>query len=357
MTSQRRQRDRFPSKLRSRMVDIFAIISAAIIFFSICLEAEGASSLTKVVIAHASMNARTSLLWIAQGQGFFAKNGVEAKLIFMSRGPILIASLAAGDVDIGLAGGTAVLGAAVGGLDLRAVATFTSRFLNNLVVRPGINSANDLRGKRYGVSSLGGTLWMGAMLWLEHLGLDARRDNIRFLVIGDQTLLSQALETGIIDATALDSAFSLKLRPKGFSVLGDFSQVNLPIMSVAIVVKKDYINEHSATLQNVLKALIESQAFTLAPKNKTTVIETLMKHLRISDPAVAEEGYRDIIRGLDRKPYPLVEGLRNIQRLAEIRDPRVAKINVEDLIDSRFVRKLDESSFIDGAYSAYERKQ
>ena len=356
MTSQRRQRDRFPSKLRSRMVDIFAIISAAIMLFSTRLEAEGVSNLTKVVIAHAAMNARTAILWIAQEQGFFAKNGVKAELILMSRGPILIASLIAGDVHIGVAGGTAVLGAATGGVELKIVATFTSRFMNNLVVRPGINSANDLRGKRYGVSSLGGTQWMGAMLWLEHLGLDDRRDNIRFLVIGDQTLLSQALKKGIIDATVFDSAFSRKMKQKGFSILGDFSQVQLPIVSLGIVVKKDLSQEHPAILENVLKALIESQAFALAAKNRTAVIETLMKRLRISDPAVAEEGYQDIIRGLDHKPYPSVEGMNNIQRLAKIRDPRVAKIKVEDLTDSRFIRKLDESGFIEGVYSVYRGK-
>ena len=35
------------------------------------------------------------------------------------------------------------------------------------------------------------------MLWLEHLGLDAQKDDIRFLVIGDQTLLAQGLEIQI----------------------------------------------------------------------------------------------------------------------------------------------------------------
>ena len=41
-------------------------------------------------------------------------------------------------------------------------------------------------------------------LWLEHLGLDAQKDDIRFLVIGDQTLLAQGLENGTIDAAGLD---------------------------------------------------------------------------------------------------------------------------------------------------------
>ncbi len=334
--------------------------SVALVFAGILIlaghETRGAADLSKVVIAHASMNARTTFLWIAHEQGFFAKNGIQAQMILMSRGPILIAALGAGDVDIGFAGGTAALGAAAAGVDVKIVATFISRFMNNLVVRPGISSANDLCGKRYGVSSLGGTLWMGAMLWLEHLGLDTCRDRIRFLVIGDQTLLSQALEQGIIDVTALDTAFSRKLKEKGFSILGDFSRARLPIVSSGIVVKMSYIQEHRAILDNVLKALIQSLAFTLAPKNKVTVIQTFMRHLRISDPTIAEEGYQDMITGFDWKPYPSLEGLNNIQRLAKIRDPRLARIKAEDLIDSRVIRSLDESGFIDRSYSTHGGK-
>jgi len=47
------------------------------------------------------------------------------------------------------------------------------------------------------------------------------------------------------------------------------------------------------------------------------------------------------------KPYPSVDGLRNIQRLTKLQNPKIADVKVEDLVDSRFVRKLDESGFID----------
>jgi hypothetical protein len=39
--------------------------------------------------------------------------------------------------------------------------------------------------------------------------------------------------------------------------------------------------------------------------------------------------------------------LRSFQRLMAQQNPRIATLNVEDLIDARFVRKLDESGFID----------
>jgi hypothetical protein len=52
-----------------------------------------------------------------------------------------------------------------------------------------------------------------------------------------------------------------------------------------------------------------------------------------------------------RKPYPGVEGMRNVQRLLKIQNPRIGEVNVDDLVDSRFIRKLDESGFFDRIYS------
>jgi len=92
-------------------------------------------------------------------------------------------------------------------------------------------------------------------------------------------------------------------------------------------------------------------AFVQVPANKTVALKILMKHLRISDPAVADDGYQDHVITLNRKPYPSLDGLRSAQRLMAQQNPKVAALKVEDLVDARFVRKLDESGFIDRLYA------
>ena len=59
--------------------------------------------------------------------------------------------------------------------------------------------------------------------------------------------------------------------------------------------------------------------------------------------------------GLERKPYPSLAGLRNIQRLLKLQNPKVGKIKVEELVVDRFLRTLDQSGFIDGLYATYGR--
>jgi ABC-type nitrate/sulfonate/bicarbonate transport system substrate-binding protein len=235
----------------------------------------------------------------------------------------------------------------VGESDLKIVATFTGKLINNLIARPGIKSAKDLRNKTVGVQSIGGTNWIGSMLWLEHFGLDPSRDKISIQVIGDQTVRAQALEAGKIDAASVDTIFSKRLEQRGFTVLGDPHKVDIPFVGVDIVSPRSFIAEQPGTVENVLKALLESLAYVVAPKNQSAVLDVIMKRLRVSDRGPAEEGYQDLVRNMSLKPYPSLEGLRNIQRLTKLQNPKIAEVKVEDLVDSRFVRKLDESGFLE----------
>ncbi|MGH7768312.1 MAG: ABC transporter substrate-binding protein [Candidatus Binatia bacterium] len=327
--------------------------------FLVCADSAdslAASPSAKIVIAHAAMNARVAPLWVAQEHGFFAKNGVAANTIFIRQAPVLVAALSAGDVQIGYTGGTAALAAVSGGAELKMIGSLTNRLGYDLVAAPAIKSAADLRGKRFGVQSLGGTVWMGGMLGLEHLGLDPKRDNINFVVIGDQTVLTQALEGGQIDASVLDGVFSRRLKQKGFTILAELHQASIAFSGQGLMVKTAYLQERREALEGLLKGLIEGIVFSLTPKNRAVVVDTIMKRLRLSDRTVAEEGYQDVIKSVERKPFTTVEGMRNIQRLMKQRNPAVENFNVEEMLDDRILRRLDQSGFIDGLYRSYGAK-
>jgi len=83
------------------------------------------------------------------------------------------------------------------------------------------------------------------------------------------------------------------------------------------------------------------------------VIATIMRNLKITDADLAERGYQDLLQATDRKPFPSTEGLRNVQRLMAQRNPAVAGLKTESLVDARIMRELDDSGFIDQLYAAY----
>src|SRR4029453_5040931 len=82
----------------------------------------------------------------------------------------------------------------------------------------------------------------------------------------------------------------------------------------------------------------EGVAYALSPRMKPTVIETIARRLKVSNPALAEQGYQDLLRATDRKPYPSLEGLNNVQRLMKQRNPAVADLKAESLIDRNLFR-------------------
>ena len=314
------------------------------------------SAQTKITIGVAAMSPRTIPLIIAQEQGLFAKHGLEARIVLIRGAPTLVASLISGDLEVGYTGGPAVVGAAAQGIYLRILSSISSRLTHTLIANPSIKSAEQLRGKRMGIQSIGGSTWMHTMLALEHVGLDAKRDNISLLVIGDSVLIGQSLEAGRIDAATLDGALVRRLRSKGFSAIVDLTPHNIPMVNQAIVVSPEFLQKRGDVAERILMALVDSLAFTLAPQNKAVVTKTMMKRFQFSDPTVGEEGYQDLQISVERKPFPSIDALRNVRRLMATQNPKVANVKIEELIDNRIIRKLEENGYIDRAAAAYTLK-
>jgi ABC-type nitrate/sulfonate/bicarbonate transport system substrate-binding protein len=334
------------------MVHVISWICLALLIVGNARDLRAAAPPTKMAIGFAAMNARLIPLWAAKEEGFFAKNDIDGEPIFVRGAPTLNAAMLSGDLQAGYTGGTAVMGAVVGGADLKILAVITNRVTYDLVARAGIRNLEDLRGKQIGVTSIGGTNWMGTILGLERLGLDPIRDKINFILAGDDSVRTQGVLAGAIDATAVDGVYSKILREKGLPVLAEFSALKIPITSTSIVFRNAFIQKNPRAVESLLKAVLEGLVWGLSPMTKSKVIALISKRLRITSQE-AEEGYKDMLLGLERKPFPSVEGIKNIQRLMKSRNPRMADLKVEDLIDASFMHKLDESGFIDRLYSTY----
>jgi hypothetical protein len=155
------------------------------------------------------------------------------------------------------------------------------------------------------------------------------------------------LEAGRIDAAVLDGALVRRPFEQGFTLIADMTPANIPMLNQGIVVNQDFLQKRADVAEKILMALVDSLAYTLAPMNKGVVTKTIMQRFHISDPAVAEDGYQDLLTSIERKPLPSLEALRNIRRLMAVRSPKAANVKVEELIDARLIRKLDENGYMD----------
>ncbi|HVO92470.1 MAG TPA: ABC transporter substrate-binding protein [Terriglobales bacterium] len=315
-------------------------------------DAVAAGAPPRVNIGVASVSSSALSLWVAEERGLFAKHGIEPRLILIRGGSTLVASLLTGEIQAAFTSGVSVLGAAAQGVDVRMLTSISSRVGWRLMASPAIKQAADLRGKRFGVQSIVGSTWMYAMLALEQLGLEPKRDSISFLPIGDPVVIAQALEAGRIDAAVLDPALARRLRSKGFLQLIDLATTTATFPGLGLGVTRDYLERDAETIEKLVTGLTEGLIFVQRPVNKLAVVKILTKHLRLNDTQAAEEGYQDHLLTLNRKPYPSLDGLRNAQRLMAQQNPKIAHLRIDDLVNARFVRKLDESGFIDRLFAA-----
>jgi ABC-type nitrate/sulfonate/bicarbonate transport system substrate-binding protein len=97
-----------------RRLLFIAIFSVAL--NSLCSHFALGAAAGKIILGYASPG-RALPFWVAQDVGLFNKYGVDVEPVFIRGAPILVAGLAAGDIQVGSTGGSATLAAVAGGQD------------------------------------------------------------------------------------------------------------------------------------------------------------------------------------------------------------------------------------------------
>ena len=333
-----------------KFLGYFFLIVSSLLFTH---HAAAAPDRSKVIIGYSAMQAPIAPLWIAQEQGFFSKYAIEPELIFVRTTSVHIAGLISGQIDLSYGGASGIISTATSGSDLRFIASFANRLTHVLVSRPEIQNPKDLRRKRLGVVSIGGTQWITTKLGLEYLGLDEKRDEIRMLAIGDQSVLRGSLEAGNIDGAFFNGTMAEELKSKGFRILTELYKANIPTVGSGLIVKKAYLQKNPELTANILKALIEGLAFVKSPGRKPAVVKTLAQRLKISDASAAEQGYQSLQRDLDITLYTPVEGLQNLQRFMRAYNPRINEVNAAELVDDSVLKQLSQTGFVEKVYRSY----
>ncbi len=305
----------------------------------------GAAS-NKLFITFADFSERTGLVFVAKEQHLFDERGLDAEVVQVRSGPIAISALAANDAQFYSAPASgATIGAVTGGLDLAFVAGLINKLDGYFVTTPKIKSVADLKGKTLGVQSMGGGIWMFTMMALDHWGLNAERDKIQFRVIGDQSVIAQAMMTGIIDGALLGFSFSKVVQRNGGHLLADLTKMNVPYQQTGLLARKSFVDGSPDVVERTLRSLTKAASFIQDPANKQAVTKTLGKWLRLPSNEGVDELYERMRNLYDRRIAPTKEGLQNAVRVLSRVSPKMASVKAEDLIYDRIARKLDAEGF------------
>lgn len=207
-----------------RPIESLYVLLALLVFHYTSVHA--AAPLTKVLVTTGSASEREGALYVAQDQGYFRKYGLDLTLVQVRNGPVGMAALSSGESLLHWGSVSAAnLGAIAEGADLVFVAGFINKLTGAFAASPKIKAPLELKGKSLGVNSLSGGTWIFTMLALDHWGLSSERDKIQIRALGNNSVVSQALLAGNVDAAYLSYTYAKIVQNKGFRVLADLEKL------------------------------------------------------------------------------------------------------------------------------------
>src|SRR5262245_12668828 len=133
-------------------------------------------SLKELAVSY-PLGGSSSYFWTAYRAGSFEKHGLKINPVFIPGGVTALQALMAKELFIELTAGPAAIRAwARGGKEITFVGAVGNRLDYVLVVVSSVRNAEELRGKRVGVSQLGASPDFIARLGLRQMGLNPERD-------------------------------------------------------------------------------------------------------------------------------------------------------------------------------------
>ena len=260
-----------------------------------------------LLIAYGGFNETMSPLWVGIEKGLFRKHGFDPQVLQTRSGPIMMATLASGGAPLVWAAPSSALSATVGGLKMGCFAVGSNKMPRELIVRKGIDSIEDLRGKTFGVQSIGGGFWLSTMFALDGLNLNPDKYKLNMRVLGDTTTVTQALISGNVDAAVIPYSFADMAKRAGARSLADLGTVKINYQATGICSQKDSSAISPEIMVGLTKGLVEALVYIQDPNHKREVMEVLKKNLRLSKDEDIEASYnvsRQQMPSLDVAPNP-----------------------------------------------------
>ena len=128
----------------------------------------------KVVVATLRSVSQWSF-WMALESGFYKEYGLDVVPVTFTGGTQTITSLVSGDVQITTTGGSTAINAAIKGGDVTLISTTLGIFPYTFYVSSRIRGPEDLKGKKIGILSFGGTAYpLRGMLSLSSVSIQTR---------------------------------------------------------------------------------------------------------------------------------------------------------------------------------------
>jgi NitT/TauT family transport system substrate-binding protein len=288
-------------------------------------------------VAYSALTASQAPPWIAQETGIFDRYGLDVNLTYISSVQQGVAALLSGDIDVGLIGGAGVIGANLSGADLVTFAGTKNQLAGRIMARPEIQTVQDLRGKRVGMTRFGGNSHYMGIVALQRNGLQAERD-VFFIGAGGTPEILAALTAGSIDAGVMVSPGDFVAEARGFKSILDMTPMAIPYPATVQTARRPTLAAKDEAIWRYVQALAD--AVRVYKDDRDLALRVIAEYTKMDDRTALEAAYEieKAIMASDVRPDP--KGIEAAMDEVAIDDPRVRDTRPEDYLDFRFVDRL-----------------
>jgi ABC-type nitrate/sulfonate/bicarbonate transport system substrate-binding protein len=311
-----------------------------------------AQPLQRVRVALSTPTPHMAPLWVAKDRRFFDKHGLDVQLILVNSGSLVAQMFAAGELQITANAPASLVSLVAGGEKISFFLGLSNTTPFSVITQPSIRRAEDLKGKKIGTARFGGSSHISALIALEHLGLDLKRDKITLIQTGVDPDRMAALDAKAIDAGMLQRVATKVMTGKGFYNLLNMHAAKIHYQNTGLAMKREYAATNPKAVDGLNRALIEAYGFIFHKENKQVVKEIIARNLRLPKVEAAEDFYLEALEELDRKPYPTVEGMRIVIKYVAEQNPKASAVKAEEIVDPSWLKKLDGEGFFEKVYGA-----
>src|ERR671923_885093 len=281
-------------------------------------------------VPYVSISPTNGPLWIAKETELFKKHNIEAQLIYIPGGTVIIQSMLAGEANVANMAPPAAMAAWVRGADLAVVASGVNRLLETVVTSTQITGPQELKGKRIGISRYGSLTDAALREALRYYQLTPDKD-VTIVQAGGEGERLTALTARALDGAMLSGDQRFQAEKLGFHVVIDLSKLPIEYPNNGIVVRKELVRTNRETVKSFLKAWVEGTK--IFKTDRDISLKVLGRYLKTKDADILAKSYEPYRPVFERIPLAKREGfVFALQRLAKD-IPEAAKLNADNFID------------------------
>ncbi len=272
-------------------------------------------------------------LYLGQDVGIFKKHGLNLEMIFIPGGSLSLQALIGKSLDLLMTGGPPVVNAYLQGAKIKIIGGATNLLPYMFVATGGIRSAEQLKGKRIGISRFGSNTDYVVRLALNQFALSP--NEVQIIQVGGSQARLVAMKSGAIQATVLSPEETLVAQKMGYGILLDFIEKGIEFPHVNVVVRDDFLETQPQTVRSFMRAYIESVRYYKT--HRAEAISKIVFLSKLPDRQMGEVVYEGSLRATPDDGKPTLKGMEVVLDTIAKENPKAKSVTVQQLVDLRYI--------------------